>query len=136
MAMKSMPLSLLAASFMLILVGCPERSAVWIEAGSSADSLVFGVGRTAHGPPPANLHGLTISPCGADGTSETAVWAIARTSAAPVPARINYGLAPHGYSTVAGPTPLRPGCYVAADAGSGRLRFEVKVDGTVEEARP
>lgn len=134
--MNSAPLGLLAAAMTLVLLGCPERSAVWIETGSTADSLVFGVGRTAHGPPPANLHGLTISPCNADGTSKTAAWAIARTSATPVPGRIAYGHAPLGYTTIAGPLPLTPGCYLAADAGSGRFRFYVRIDGTIEEARP
>jgi hypothetical protein len=49
--MQNRLLGVLISLSLLLLSGCPERSAVRIEAGSSADSPVFGIGRTDHGPP-------------------------------------------------------------------------------------
>jgi len=122
----------LVAIFAGVATGCPEKSAVWIEQGSTSQHLVFGLGRTVGGRAPDNFYGMTVSRCGADGTAQNAIWAIARTDEVPVPTRVVYGEPPSGYRTVKGPERLQPGCYQAADAGSGRLQFRVNADGSVQ----
>ena len=122
----------LAGIIVEVATGCPQKSAVWIEDGSTSQHLVFRLGRSVGGGPPDDFYGMTVSRCGADGTAQNAVWAVARSQDVPVPIRVVYGEAPAGYRTVKGPDPLQPGCYEAADSGSGRMRFLVNVDGSVQ----
>lgn len=118
----------------VMLVGCPEKSAIWIEPGSTADHLVFGVGRSRHGPPPKNLHGISVVPCGKESQlPSSAVWTLARSADSAVPRRITYGEAPPGFVSRRQAEALRPGCYRAEDSGSGQIEFTVNSDGTVIE---
>jgi hypothetical protein len=126
---RILSLGVLAAA--LALTGCPEQTAVWIEDGSTAEQLSFGVGKTEGGAALGNLAGLTVFPCQADGTPQNAVWVIARSGEGAVPSRVVYGQAPTGYRTVKGPEPLPPGCYMAGISGSGRVRFHVTQEGAI-----
>src|SRR6185437_323737 len=116
------------------LVACPARSAIWIEPGSTANHLVFGLGETRHGPPPKSLYGITVVPCGKEGQlPASAVWAVARSADSAIPGRISYGETPPGFVTRRQAAVLRAGCYRAEDSASGRVEFLVNSDGTVTE---
>ena len=114
------------------LVGCPERSAVWVEPGSTANHLVIGIGETAHGPPSANLYGLTVVRCGDESRLPgSAIWAIARVSESSVPTSILYGSTPPGFETRVPAQGLTTGCYRVQDSGSGSVSIDVDASGAV-----
>jgi hypothetical protein len=116
----------------LLLIACPQRSAVWVESGSTAQHFVIGVGSRAHGPPPANLYGLTVVRCGDENKLPgSAVLTIARVSEGSVPGRVIFGIAPPGFETRVQPQALLPGCYRVQDSGSGRMEIAVATDGAI-----
>jgi hypothetical protein len=118
----------------LALLACPERNAVWVEDGSTAMNLTFGVGRFRDGRGPAlsDLPVFGVRQCLTGDESEVVVWQISRGDSLPaVPTRIRYGEPPPGYNTTVGPRDLVPGCYEAFILGSGRARFRVGPDRTV-----
>ncbi len=66
-----------------LLLGCPRGGvAVWIVEGSTADSLVFGLGVERHGLPPEHLDHLSVHPCPKEnetwGREDDAIWWIDR----------------------------------------------------------
>ena len=114
------------------MIGCPQRSAVWIEPNATANHLIIGIGERMHGPPPANNYGLTVVRCGGESRLPgSAVWSIARVSEGPVPARVLYGSAPPGYQRRVSPQALKPGCYRVQDSGSGVAIIDVGASGEV-----
>lgn len=119
----------------ILLVACPEKNAVWVEDGSTATNLTFGVGssRDGRGPPLGKLPTLAVVRCVPPGEAEDVIWqiAVAGPGEAPVPTRIRYGEPPRGYVSQVGPGELTPGCYEARTMGTGRVRFEVEPNGTV-----
>jgi hypothetical protein len=118
----------------LSLAACPTKSAIWIEPGSTATHLVFGVGETPKGPPLTELPVVAVFPCGMSSDDPAhAVWVITHDSAGPVPAHVTYAERPAGYVTRKGPTPLERGCYRAAIAGTGTVTFQVDSAGKVGE---
>jgi hypothetical protein len=126
-------LSLVLVAAVTVL-GCPEQTAVWVEDGSTATDLIFGVGRyrDGRGPPLSNLPTLVVQRCTEPEADEDVVWQIAiRDIEAPVPARIRYGEPPPGYYSMVGPGDLTPGCYEADILGSGRVGFAIAPDGSV-----
>lgn len=124
----------------LVLVACPYRSAVWVEPGSTAEHMVFVLGKADNHPePPLQLYYFGVYPCPFDdeswGQPEQAVWLIEEAGNASVPRRVVYGVDPPGYKTVRGPAPLTPGCYRARDSGNGFVEFEVLEAGGVAAKR-
>lgn len=120
------------------LLACPEQTAVWVEDGSTATHMVFGVGRyrDRRDPPLTELPTFIVQRCTEPEADDDVVWQIAiDSSEAPVPSRIRYGEPPAGYVTKVGPRDLVPGCYDALTLGSGTVRFEVAPDGTVRESQ-
>ena len=118
----------------VLLLGCPKRSALWIEPGSTARHLIFGVGKTRHGPPLSSLQGITVVACGRESElPNSALWSLGKSSDGPVPTRIVYGVDPPGYTSHGAAPPLITGCYRAEDSGSGRVEFVVHPEGTVTE---
>lgn len=72
------------------------------------------------------LYGLTVSTCrGRD------MWTISNEQLGEPPAHISYGVTPPGFVSRAGPTPLKPGCYVVTVSGPSRARFHIGTDGRV-----
>lgn len=69
--MRRRAMHFLAVCAVAALCGCPQKGAVWIVPGSSADSLAFGVGRRMLGPPHDRFMGLRVEPCSGDGTGDT-----------------------------------------------------------------
>lgn len=121
-----------------LLAACPERSAIWIVSRSTAQRLIFKLGKTKQGAPPtaSAVDYIRVYPCsGESNPTPNAVWIIGRVSdEAPVPRRLEYGVTPPGYEVRVGPTSLEAGCYVAEDAGSGHVSFLVAPDGSVTES--
>lgn len=125
--------ALLAA---LILMGCPEKSAVWIVDGSTATRLEFGIGRTRDDPRGFETDGIRVFRCDGPSAGEGAVWAASVDTVGPGPVkRVVYGDPLPGWRSVQGPSPITPGCYRAAISGTGRTEFEVKPDGSVVEKK-
>lgn len=89
------------------LAACPERTAVWIEQGSTATHLVFLVADTRGGHGRIALNDLRVAKCDDD------------------PPRH------HEYQWR-----LTPGCYVVHISGTGWTQFDVSADGTVTERFP
>ncbi len=117
----------------LSVVGCPQRSAVWVEPGSTASHLVIGIGEAEHGRPPANLYGLAVVRCGDESRlPNSAIWSIARVGEGPVPGRVIYGSTPSGFETRVSPQALTPGCYRVQDSGSGRMTIQIDSNGSVQ----
>jgi hypothetical protein len=118
----------------LMVLACPERTAVWVEEGSTATNLLFGVARyrDRQGPPLSDLPTLIVQRCTEPEADEDVVWQIVvGDSQPPVPTQIRYGEPPPGYRSRVAPRKLTPGCYLALILGSGRVTFEVASDGSV-----
>ena len=72
------------------------------------------------------FYGLTVSTCrGRD------MWTISNEQLGEPPARIVYGVTPRGFVSRAGPTALKPGCYVVTVSGPSRARFHIGADGRI-----
>jgi hypothetical protein len=122
---------------LFVLWGCPERSAIWILPGSTAESLEFGIGRARGDTIPIDIGALRVSPCAGPFTGEGAYWAVAVESpTAPAIGRVRYGEAPVGSQVTQGPIALTPGCYRASISGTGSTEFVIEDDGRVVERPP
>ena len=128
--------------FLLVLAGCPKRSAIWLVGQEEPGRPVFGVGETFRGRP-TKLGLMIVAPCeGWDGTARSALWFLVQEVDAQVLSRVVYGQVPPGYvatkymseekSTLVSP-PLGPGCYIASISGTGRVRFTISSDGSAVE---
>jgi hypothetical protein len=128
----------------VLVTGCPERSAIWIVGQAEPGRPVFGIGRTVRGEP-ILIYGLMVWPCERfDGTARSTTWFLVSDGPQRVVDRVTYGHVPAGYasthymsraldSTSVAP-PLAPGCYLARlEASSGTVRFDVARDGSVLE---
>jgi hypothetical protein len=115
----------------LVAAGCPERTAVWIEPESTAERLVFAVGRTPGGPPLRQLSQLTVYPC-ADDAVHRPVWSINDVGATASPRRITYGQVPRGFAASIAAETLTPGCYRVLINGTGNQEFSVRHDGSID----
>lgn len=126
----------LVALTSLMLTACKQTSAIWLQS-STRGHVVFGWGeRPQEPPPPAGAARLFIVfPCGHDSDqASAAVWSIYGVGAPPArPNSVIYGRTPPGYRVVKPARPLTPGCYVAADGGTGYLEFIVQEDARVRE---
>ena len=121
-----------------VCVACPQRTAIWVMPGSSAEHLVFGVSDEIGGAQSVDFTLLHVYRC--DGQSmgpAGTVWMVEPVrNRSPYPTRIAYGETPEGYRTSAGPVPLTAGCYYARIVGTGQTKFLVREDGSVVESPP
>ncbi len=124
-----------ALSMLFMLVSaCPQRTAIWIEAGSEASHLTFRIADRRGGDRAVSVGVLVVTSCSAeDDNRASAVWIIEPTEGTQHLQRVVYGSAPNGFVSSLGPKPLTPGCYRAAISGTGRSVFVVHEDGTVKE---
>ena len=135
----------MAAGFMLratmlsvsagLLTACPERTAIWMVPGSTANHLEFEVGRRRGHPDPAAFRYLTMTAC--HGATKGFLWSVSQDASrrdVRGVSRVRFPKTPPGYGHY-GPTgPLLAGCYEASVNGSGRTRVEVQSDGSVVES--
>lgn len=122
---------------MLLLGGCmPQDNELWIEPGSTADSLVWGVGKHRGGAPVDQFHVLRVSRCDGPHIGEGAMWVLSLSDDVPALERVHYGETPVGYTSDQGPLPLDPGCYQASATTGGLVEFHVLEDRSIREVEP
>ena len=114
-----------ALALLGVLCACPQKGAVWIAPGSSADRLVIGVGRTPQGEPHAHFNGLRVEPCASDGAGEGAAWVLSPAGETREVGAVTYGEVPPGYKSDQGPAPLATGCYRVHSLNGGTAEFTV-----------
>lgn len=124
------------------ILGCPQKTAVWLAPGSSAEHLVFLLGYEVGHPRPVSFYLFRVDRCephGAGSHLAEPVWFLSRELVEPDyppdPAAITYGEPPPGYEASNPAPPLAPGCYLATISGTGRARFQVLPGGEISELK-
>ncbi len=119
-------------------LGCTRGGAIWLQHGSDATHLVFGIAEDhADGHPLPPLDGFSVAqyPCRGSQPEAIAIWSfgpISRKQAATIVTRVTYGTLPPGYEVHHIAVPMRAGCYVAsfdADGYYAHLEFVITSDG-------
>jgi hypothetical protein len=132
-SIRRAPIILSAALILFVgITACPQKTAVWIEPGSTVKHLVFNVGPKRGRTGLKGLGYLRIYPCGGPTAGPGATWVAGVDYGSGVVHQVLYGQVPPGF-TASEAQPLEPGCYMAAISGTGRTRFEVRPDGDVIE---
>jgi hypothetical protein len=127
--MKTAAGRLLLLTLIAAQLGCPRKSAIWLEGAAGPGQPIFGVGRTVAGRA-EQLSFFVVARCGPDVLSNT-LWAFHTDSGATKLSKITYGQVPLGYRASSSNTstlsvaPLPAGCYVARDDGIGRIEFSI-----------
>jgi len=140
----------LFAALPLALLGCPQRSAVWVRTPATTQHLVFELGHRRGKPDPIELWTLEVTECRTGGKPawrlainrallapdyERPMWAV-DPSARRDYAAVEYGRVPQGYVEESPATSLVSGrCYLVRTqaAGSGVTAFRVTGNGKVTE---
>jgi hypothetical protein len=118
----------------VLLAGCPKKTAVWVKDGSTSSRIAFGVSDTRQGTDPVLIGIFRVDSCGQpNDSSSEAEWLLISTDDAKPLSEVIYGQAPTGYTTAEGPTSLSRGCYRVTTSGTGRTMFQVDADGAVRE---
>mgnify|MGYP003445266976 FL=1 len=118
--LASMGLSLV---LIVILASCPRIIAVWLEPQEVAWTPVFGISLGRDDPRSVGAKPVRIINCDTSGAGSTE-WALdPDDSLRDLPVLLTYGVAPEGFLTAAGPTPLRPGRYCFQVSGGYQLVF-------------
>jgi len=132
--------SLAAGSLSILLCACPKQSRISVDPASSADALVFRLGRGNSGASPISFAILRVDRCrtmlatpGVFPPPDSAAWVLeAVIGDAPMVSKVIYGQSPAGYVSRGLADPLdRPGCYVATVSGTGVVAFEINARGQV-----
>jgi len=113
-------------------IACPQRTAVWVEPGSSQNHLVLRIADRVGGKGRIALAGLRVDRCGDSNVGTTGPWIIhgmGGTSDSTV--QVVYGEVPAGFEETHPAEPLASGCYEVTISGNGRTRFDVLDDGTI-----
>ena len=117
---------------LLALVACPQRRAIWLVPGSTAEALELGLGvKTGH-EKAVDFGGLTVWRCDAAYGRNKPLWAIEANTVQPpdtFPTRLRYAHVPTGFRERSPAEPLVPGCYIARTTGTGATKFEVESSG-------
>ena len=121
-----------AVCLLLIAVGCPQETAVWIENGSTLERLVFRVADKRDSDKIVEIGVLRVNSCSLP-DSGAGSWVIGGRSGTVPVQRIVYGEPPPGFASYMGPDPLAPGCYRVSISGSGRTTFLVDSGGGVRD---
>lgn len=119
---------------------CTMRdSAVWLEPGSTAENIVFGIGAERGGTAPiSNLNYVAVRTCDSAAVAQQTRWQVrgeVQDGERP-PARISYGVVPRGFSEEHPAEPLGPGCYEVLVSGHGisaSVRFAIQPNGRIIE---
>jgi hypothetical protein len=113
--------------------GCPQRTAVWVEQGSTAQHVVFGVADKRGGTRAVAVGVLRVQQCGGPTTGSGAWWVVGPSAGTDSLRQIVYGQTPAGWVSEQGPRALTPGCYEVEVSGTGTTRFAVDSAGRVTE---
>ncbi len=121
----------------LVMTSCrSQANELWIEPGSTADHLVFGLRRSRGGGSVEQFGVLRVSACDGSQIGAGAMWVLSQDEHGPAIQRVTYGEAPPGYRSEQGPRPIVPGCYQAVATTGGLVEFNVLADKTIEEVEP
>jgi hypothetical protein len=118
----------LSLALTLALASCESLvNEVRVDPGTAPLKPVFVLSDTGGRGPAGTIYGLSVVACG----SETVLWQIAASGSHSAPSRIEYGVAPTGYTVNTGPVPLRAGCYNVYVTDGRRARFRVDAAGHI-----
>jgi hypothetical protein len=124
---------------LVVLSGCPQQTALWIEPGSTAEHLVFGISNVRGGTTAIQITVLRIDRWDVQSGGYLLHWGYGAGGGI-VPdgsTRIMYGVMPGDAEPLEGAPaeapPLQEGCYLAYDTGTGRAVFLVDAAGRVFE---
>lgn len=118
----------------IFLLGCPQRTAIWLEPGSRLSALTFLVSTRKGLPDPVDIGVLRVDRCGANERSKP-LWLITGTGGTATIHRIRYGVLPQDFASGGNPQVLVPGCYQVTISGTGWMEFDVHPDSTVTERK-
>ncbi len=119
-----------------VLTACPQKTAVWVRSGSTADNLIFDFGRTKGLKGAVDLGAMRVERCAATDASSGASWVLWPMSGTIKLDELRYGELPQGFAAEAPASDLTPGCYAVVISGTGRSSFTVDSVGSVTEATP
>ena len=123
-------------SCVLVLCGCPQRTAVWVEAGSTANHLVLKIGKSRGVIGGVAVGVVRVDRCANPTTGAGAMWVVGPQHGTADMDSLVYGVAPDGFVSDQGPQSLTPGCYRVSISGTGRVSFAIDSIGHVTELPP
>lgn len=124
----------------LVLLGCPQRTALWLDPDATLNRAVFILGRDQGHPQAVEVGLVRVDECGALGGGtyppvSSAKWFLEATVEDVSVERLTYGSVPPGFTEASNAGDLELGrCYVVSVTGDGTLRFQVAEDGRLHEA--
>lgn len=118
---------------LLCLTACPQKTAVWVETGSSARHVVFRISDRRGGTGSVSIGVVRVYECGGSSSGEGAMWVVGPRAGTANLQSITYGITPQGFASDQGPRPLTRGCYEVAVSGTGRTQFTVDANGAATE---
>ncbi len=116
-------------------MACQQKTAVWVEQGSTVSQLVLRFGEKHGRPGGAQIGVVRVYGCDGASSGPGAFWAVGPHGGTADFTRLVYGETPPGFVSDEGPLPLTPGCYKVAISGTGTTEFEIDPDGKVTEKR-
>jgi hypothetical protein len=125
--------SILLPLIAFVLTACPQKTAVWVRSGSTADHLVFDFGKTLGAKGPVDVGILRVERCASSSASSAASWVVWPTSGTVLMSEIRYGEVPQGFIAQGPAQALSAGCYSVVISGTGRATFSVDSVGSIKE---
>lgn len=120
---------------LLSISGCRPSWEIGLQDGGTASDLSFSLSRAGR-PQPAVIAAFRVDACTSRGNPPIDThWLTTAPDTAEAVRRIDYGVPPAGWRSVAGPHPLTPGCYRAAVSAAPPLEFDVMSDGSIRARR-
>lgn len=123
----------LSVSLFAVLAACPQRTAVWVEDGSTANHLVLRIADRRGGSGAVAIGVVRVYECGWPATGGGAAWVVGPQNGTANVQQIVYGETPPGFVSDQGPHPLKPGCYRVDVSGTGKTEFQVEANGAINE---
>ena len=127
----------LLVSGLLALTGCPERTAIWIEPGSTASHLVFRISDVRGGDKPIQVGIFRVDRFDQVSDRYDLYWGYGAVASPSSSMSVSYGVMPIGAEPlIGGPSKapeLEEGCYLAYISGTGQTVFVVDAENRVLE---
>lgn len=131
--MKQVTAAGLCLLMSLTLTACPQRTAVWVRDGSTADNLVFQFGTSRGEPGGAQIGVVRVYHCDGPATGPGAAWVVGPEGGTADVRELRYGQTPAGFTSDQGPSRLEAGCYRVDVSGTGKTEFVIDSTGRVTE---